>query len=125
MSDTVIKGVTFISVYVDDFEAGYKFYSEVLGLEKEYDMGKLACFFKLGADSGLYLQGGNKKITIDDKTMRTAFTLNIPSAHAMFEKLKAAGVKFVQNAPMDMGQGSFWFQFYDPAGNILEVLGGK
>ena len=125
MSETLIKGIAFVSVYVDDFETSYKFYNEVLRLEKEYDMGKLACFFKLGADSGLYLQGGNKKNTIDDKTMRTAFTLNVTSANAMFEKLKEAGVKFVQNAPMDMGQENFWFQFYDPSGNILEILGGK
>jgi predicted enzyme related to lactoylglutathione lyase len=125
MSETLIKGIAFVLVYVDDFETSYKFYNEVLGLEKEYDMGKLACFFKLGADSGLYLQGGNKKNTIDDKTMRTAFTLNVPSASAMFEKLKAAGVKFVQKEPMDMGQENFWFQFYDPSGNILEILGGK
>jgi hypothetical protein len=34
-------------------------------------------------------------------------------------------VKIAQNEPMDMGQGDFWFQFYDPSGNILEVLGGR
>lgn len=125
MSDTRIKGVAFVSVYVDDFETGYKFYNEILGLEKEYDMGKRSCFFKLGADSGLYLQGGNKKIDYDEKTMRSAFTLSVSSAQMLFDKLKAAGVKFVQNEPMDMSQGNFWFQFYDPADNILEVLGGK
>jgi len=26
---------------------------------------------------------------------------------------------------MDMGGEQYWFQFYDPAGNILEALGGK
>lgn len=125
MSNTIIKGVAFVSAYVEDFETSYKFYNEVLGLEKEYDMGKLACFFKLGNDSGLYLQGCNNKIIYEANTMRTAFVLSVTSAFAMFEKLKGAGVKFIQNEPMDMGQGSYWFQFFDPAGNILEILGGK
>ena len=92
MSNTIIKGVAFVSAYVDDFETSYKFYNEVLGLEKEYDMGKLACFFKLGNDSGLYLQGGNSKVTFEAKTMRTAYVLSVTSAFAMFEKLKGAGV---------------------------------
>lgn len=125
MSDTQIVGVAFVAVYVDDFETSYRFYHEVLGLGKEFDMGKHACFFKLGKDSGLYLQGGNKQNKLDKDTMRTAFVLSVPSAQAMFDKLKAAGVRFVQNAPMDMGQEDYWFQFFDPAGNILEILGGK
>lgn len=125
MSDTAITGVTFVAVYVPDFEVGYKFYNEVLGLEKEYDMGTKACYFKLGKDSGLYLQGGNKPATYSADTQRAAFVLSVASAGALFDKLKAAGVRFVQDAPKETGPDMYWFQFFDPAGNILEALGGK
>ena len=29
----------------------------------------------------------------------------------------------IQPAPQDMGNGTFWFQFRDPAGNIIEAIG--
>jgi predicted enzyme related to lactoylglutathione lyase len=122
---TTITGVSFVSVYVDDFRAAFAFYSELLGLEKQYDMGENACFFKLGQDLGLYVEGGNTRGELKRDTARATFTFGVPSAGAMFEKLKSAGVKIAQNQPMDMGQGDFWFQFYDPSGNILEVLGGR
>ena len=125
MNKTKIKKTAFVSVYVKNFEQSYKFYNEVLGLEKEFDMGELACFFKLGEDSGLYLQGGNKKIEYKADTMRTAFVLTVESASAMYEKLKAEGMRFVHKAPVQMGPKDYWFMFYDPAGNILEILGGE
>jgi predicted enzyme related to lactoylglutathione lyase len=122
---TQITGVPFVSAYVDDFATAFAFYSEVLGLEKQYDMGEHACFFKLGGDWGLYLEGDNTRQDVLRDTARATFTLGVQSAHAMFDKLTEAGVKIVHNEPMDMGQGDFWFQFYDPSGNILEILGGK
>ena len=117
--------MAFVSSYVADFPAAYRFYSDVLGLEKEFDMGSAACFFKLGADSGLYLQGGNTPAPVDEKSIRSSFTLKVASASAFYAKLQEAGVRFVQNEPMNMGSDNYWFQFYDPAGNILEVLGGR
>jgi predicted enzyme related to lactoylglutathione lyase len=120
-----VSGVAFVSSYVDDFPTCYRFYSEVLGLEKEFDMGTAACFFKLGADSGLYLQGGGAPAPVTEKSIRATFTLKVASASALYEKLRAADVRFVQGEPMDMGSNNYWFQFHDPAGNILEVLGGK
>lgn len=126
MSDkTKISRIAFVAVYVDDYQVAFKFYHEVLGLEKSFDMGDQACFFKLGRDWGLYLEGGNKRVEFDTKTVRPAFILAVESAGAMYEKLKAAGVKLVQDAPVDMGQNDFWFQFFDPTGNILEILGGE
>ena len=122
---TEITGIPFVSVYVDDFAVAFAFYNEVLGLRKQSDMCENACFFRLGAESGLYLEGGNSRLEVKRDTARSTFTFGVESATAMFEKLKAADVKLVQAEPMDMGQGDFWFQFFDPSGNILEVLGGK
>jgi predicted enzyme related to lactoylglutathione lyase len=125
MAEHKVKGLAFASVYVDDFEKTYRFYSEVLGLEKEYDMGSAACFFKLPDNTGLYLQGKNKAASYGEDTMRTAFVFSVESAKATHERLKAAGVKFIHAEPKHMGGDNYWFQFYDPAGNVLEALGGK
>jgi predicted enzyme related to lactoylglutathione lyase len=120
-----VKGLAFASVYVDDFEKAYHFYAEVLGLEKEYDMGSAACFFKLPDNTGLYLQGKNKTASYAEDTMRAGFVFSVESAAATYERLKLAGVRFIHAEPKHMGGDNYWFQFYDPAGNILEVLGGK
>ena len=125
MDQTRISGVQFVAVYVDDFETNFVFYNKVLGLEKNYEMGVNACFFNIGQNFTLYLEGGNRRIELDKKTMRTSFVLQVESASALFEKLKKAGINLIQDAPLEMGKGEFWFQFYDPAGNILEILGGK
>jgi predicted enzyme related to lactoylglutathione lyase len=120
-----VKGLAFASVYVDDFEKAYRFYAEVLGLEKEYDMGSAACFFKLPDNTGLYLQGKNKTASYSEDTARAAFVFSVASAAATYERLKGAGVRFIHAEPRHMGGDNYWFQFYDPAGNILEALGGK
>jgi len=125
MAEHRVKGLAFASVYVDDFERAYGFYAGVLGLEKECDMGSAACFFKLPDNTGLYLQGKNKAASYGEDTMRAGFVFSVESAAATYERLKAAGVRFIQNEPRHMGGEQYWFQLYDPAGNILEVLGGK
>jgi len=125
MAEHKVKGLAFASVYVDDFERAYEFYAGVLGLEKEYDMGTAACFFKLSDNTGLYLQGKNQPASYARDTMRSAFVFSVESAGATYERLKAAGVRFIQSEPQHMGGEQYWFQFYDPAGNILEALGGK
>jgi predicted enzyme related to lactoylglutathione lyase len=123
MSDHKVKGIAFASVYVDDYEAAYRFYGEVLGLKKQYDMGTQACFFNLPDDTGLYLQGGNRMPEYSKDTGRAAVVLNVESARASHERLREAGVRFIHDEPMHMGGDNYWFQFYDPAGNILEMLG--
>jgi predicted enzyme related to lactoylglutathione lyase len=120
-----VKGLAFASVYVDDFEKAYQFYAELLGLEKEYDMGTAACFFKLPDNTGFYLQGKNRPASYAPDTARAAFVFSVDSTVATHERLKAAGVRFIHNEPRHMGGDNYWFQFYDPAGNILEVLGSK
>lgn len=124
LESATITGLEFVSAYVDDFEKAYEFYAGFLGLQKKYDMGEQACFFSLGTDHGLYLEGGNATARSEARTSHPSFTFSVPSASALFEKLKAAGVETVESAPMDMGGDMYWFRFYDPAGNLLEALGG-
>jgi predicted enzyme related to lactoylglutathione lyase len=123
VADHSIRGVAFAAVYVDDFGRAYAFYSDVLGLEKLYDMGTSACFFSLPDETGLYLQGGNTPAAYGVGTMRSAFVFAVESAGATFARLQEAGVRLIHDAPQNMGGDNYWFQFYDPSGNILEVLG--
>jgi predicted enzyme related to lactoylglutathione lyase len=74
---TTIIGIPFVSVYVDDFHVAFAFYSDLLGLEKQYDMGENACFFRLGPDSGLYVEGGNSRAEERRDTARATFTLGV------------------------------------------------
>jgi|GEM_PF-999425 len=113
MAEHRVKGLAFASVYVDDCERAYEFYAGVLGLEKEYDMGGAACFFKLPDNTGLYLQGKNKTVSYEVETMRSASVFAVESAGATHERLKAAGVRFIHNEPRHMGGEQYWFQFHD------------
>ena len=122
---TTVTGFSFVSIYADDFPKAFKFYTEVLGFQKEYDMGEDACFLKVGEEDGLYLEGGHRVKRDDPLTTRATFTLSVPSAFSFFAKLKEYNVEFIDEAPRKVGEGHYWFQFLDPAGNILEALGGE
>lgn len=47
----------------------------------------------------------------------------IENAQSLFAEFQKDGVQVLQEEPMEMQPGVFWFQFQDPSGNILEVLG--
>lgn len=128
MSDlTKVTGTAFLSVYVDDFQKAFAFYHDVLGLKKQFDMGENACFFGLDDDLefGLYLQGGNKTSSYNEDTQRASFVLSVPSAGKLYEKLSELGIRMIQSEPIQMSEKDFWFQCYDPCGNIIEFLGDK
>jgi predicted enzyme related to lactoylglutathione lyase len=125
MDNTKIKSIGMGSVYAVDYKASYVFYNGLLGLHDVMPMGDNACYFRLSEQQGLYLAGSHKPSAGDYETTRTTFTLDIGSAGAMYEKLNKAGIKIVQTEPVEMGPDMFWFQCYDPSGNIVEFLGGK
>lgn len=127
MSDTThrITGIAMGTVYVDDYDAAFAFYHDLLGLEKQFDTGPKACYFRITDEVGIYLEGGNSPAAVTTTSVRAAFVLSVESAFALHAHLLAAGVRCMQATPMDMGGGLHWFQFYDPAGNILEALGGR
>ncbi|GAB4152245.1 MAG: hypothetical protein Kow00107_02800 [Planctomycetota bacterium] len=119
-----INGIAFVSVYAENYQDAFKFYSEVLGLQKSFDMGDAACFFELGNDQGLYLQGGNRRQSLDMETMRCAFTFTVPSMNDLVGALEENDVDIV-HPPQEMGENIFWVVFKDPDGNLLEAIGPK
>jgi len=124
VDNTALTGIELVTCYVDDYQKAYEFYNGLLGLVKQFDMGENACYFRLGESSGLYLEGGNDPVSVGTDNVRASFMVGVGSAHAFFTKLQTAGVPIVQEKPMNMGNDQYWFQFSDPAGNILEALGG-
>lgn len=113
------------NVYVDDFERAAHFYGETLQLKRGGSMGDTSCFFWIGDNKhGLFLDGGYKPLRANDDQTRAAFTFKVDSAQDLFARLKNDGAETLIDAPKDMGRGYFWFQFRDPAGNILEAISG-
>jgi predicted enzyme related to lactoylglutathione lyase len=125
ITPTTITGVALVAVYVDDFAKAFSFYRDILGLEQKFAMGSDAYYFNVGDRVGLYLEGGNAPAEVGEKTARSSFVLRVESVGAMFEKLAGACVRLVHKEPVNMGGDNFWFQFHDPCGNILEIVGGK
>ena len=131
-SEHRIHGLSMISVYAVDFEASLAFYRDVLGLDEIQPMGQKAAYIRFGrmqdaqgeeAPFGMDLIGGNAPPAEGKPSARTTFALDVASARATFDRLKAAGVRLDLDEPMDMGGGYFWFTAYDPSGLPIEFLG--
>ena len=123
----MFKKVRTLAVYVTDMARARQFYTEVLGFRVRADVHPGLCFLESqngGID--IYLEAGMKPSAVDNKTARLSFFLETEATAAeTFARLKAAGVRLLQDAPEEVGDGIFWFQFLDPDGNILEACGGR
>lgn len=126
---TMIKGISMVSVYAVDFDASMTFYRDILGLQDCQPMGEQAAYFRFGTASdgnpfGMYVIGGRTPLPADlQRPTRTTFSFDVPSVSAMAKHLKANGVRLAFEEPMDMGQGYFWLQAFDPSNNVIEFLG--
>lgn len=127
MDSTKITGINMGSVYAADYDEAFRFYNGLLGLGDSSPMGKKSCYFTIG-EQGMFLVGGYESGSVSEKNIRTTFTFEVGSAIDMYKKLKDAGIKLLQAEPMKMSDEPkkiFWFQCYDPSGNIVEFLGGE
>jgi predicted enzyme related to lactoylglutathione lyase len=121
----MLTGIMSANVYVDDFDRAVRFYRDVLKLKRGIAMGETSCFFWIGQNEyGLFVDGGYQPRRAADDQARASVTFKCASAHALFERLAQSGLELLSDAPKDMGKGYFWFQFRDPAGNILEAISG-
>lgn len=117
-------GFAFNLVYVDELQPALDFYTRHFGFEAKRTMKDGSVWGKSGEIS-LWIGGGYEKQPQREKSTRSSIMYSVPSSGALFAQLKADNVATIQSEPMHMGDGEYWFQFFDPAGNILEVLGGK
>ena len=122
---TRVNGIGFVTAFVDDFDEAFRFYTDVLGFENSQPMGPTACYFVFPNDTGMYLVGGNTRHEPAAKSVRMTFALEVESAGELFTRAKAAGLTGLPDEPMQMNDEVIWFQLQDPAGNMIEIVGGK
>ena len=121
----MLTGIMSANVYVDDFDRAVRFYRDVLKLKRGITMGDTSCFFHIGENQyGLFVDGGYKPLRANDDQTRASVTFTCASAKELFDRLAQSGAELLSESPKDMGKGYFWFQFRDPAGNILEAISG-
>jgi catechol 2,3-dioxygenase-like lactoylglutathione lyase family enzyme len=121
------------SVFVDDQEAALRFYTEVLGFVKKTDVpaGEARWLTVVSPDahdgvelllepSGHPAVGPYKAALVADGIPATSF--EVDSVGAETERLKALGVRFVQD-PVDMGPVTTAV-FDDTCGNLIQIAGG-
>jgi uncharacterized protein YndB with AHSA1/START domain/predicted enzyme related to lactoylglutathione lyase len=115
---------SFNLVYVDKIEPALAFYTKYLGFVKESVMEDGSCLGKAGPVT-LWIGPNFQKSKVNEDSVRTSIMYHIDSIFPLFQSLKSEGVKTIQDTPIEMKNGQFWFQFIDPAGNILEALGER
>lgn len=119
-----VTGFEFNLVYVDDMAKALAFYEKYFDFKKKFDMDDGSAWGTTG-NVGLWIGPNYKRVDVTAKNTRTSVMYGVESAHTLFRQLKADGIPVVQEAPIEMKDGVYWFQFSDPTGNILEILGAK
>ncbi|NLI97804.1 VOC family protein [bacterium] len=119
----MFQGVHTVAIYVSNIARAKEFYIQILGFEHGWDVHDNLTFLKVGS-THVYLEGGYESHEITDKSLRLSFFLEADeSVKEIFEALRSNGVVTIQESPEQVGDDTWWFQFQDPDGNILEVSG--
>ena len=121
----MFKEVRTLAVYVTDMDRAKQFYIGILGFRLRADVHPGLCFLEsANGRIDIYLEAGMKPTAVDSQTARLSFFLETEATAAeTYARLKAAGVRLLQEAPEEVGDGIFCFQFLDPDGNVLEACG--
>ena len=123
MSLIKVQDFNVATVYVDDFEEGLKFYTEVLGIEKTVPQGP-GVLLNANNQLTIYLEGGRqKKSDALSQTPETCLCFwpecGVKKA---YELMKEAGVTLVGEY-MDCGETFHMYRCADPSGNVIEIAG--
>ena len=114
----LVTGVDFVAIPTNDFDASFRFYSEVLGLR---------CIARYGRLPGAEFQAGNLTLAVmQNDAFGQAFSpnsmpiaLHVGDVAAARAQLEAAGVQF-RGETFDSGE-CHQAIFADPAGNPLDL----
>jgi catechol 2,3-dioxygenase-like lactoylglutathione lyase family enzyme len=120
------KGISNITLFVEDLPATKQFYQDVFGLPVHYE----------DADSAVFNFGNTlvnllkvteapeliapAKVAEPDAGSRIQFTIDVDDVDAMCVELASRGVELL-NGPMDRPWGIRTAAFRDPAGHIWEI----
>ncbi|MBJ6361474.1 VOC family protein [Paenibacillus sp. GCM10012307] len=123
-----IKKIEHIGIMVKDIEASIKFYNEVIGMEHlntilhANGVIKLAFLaFSGSPDAQIELiEGYNAELPAEGKTHHIAFT--VEDLDAEVERLKSLNVKARDAQITTLPNGSRYFFFYGPDGELFELF---
>jgi len=121
-NQTKVTGFRFALIYSEDLAASQAFYEKYFSIEQTAQFSETEVYGNLG-EIELWIGGGYEKSPNHKKSTRATMMLGVESVGALFERLKADGIKTIQHEPAEMQPGTYWLQLLDPAGIILEVLG--
>ena len=120
------KGISAITLFVEDLESTKKFYGKVFGLPVVFEDNNSTVFkfadtlvnlLKITEAQGLIEPA---KVASHEAGSRFVFTITVDDVDAMCAELNARGVKLL-NGPMDRPWGIRTASFVDPAGYIWEI----
>ncbi len=124
MEKVHLQALEFALIYAEDHEKSVAFYTRYFNFKSEYRMPDGSCFGKAG-DVNLWIGANYKKTKTEADNVRLSVMFRVDSAFRLFEALKERGEQLIQEEPQEMQPGNYWFQFRDPSGNIVDVLGGE
>lgn len=123
-----VQDLKFSLIYADDFEKTKSFYVKHFDFKESFEMPDTELgpqTWGMTGSVGMWIGGGHTRTNRDDRSARSGVMFGIDSAFTLLQELKADDVQIFQEEPIEMQPGVFWFQFEDPSGNIIEILGGK
>jgi catechol 2,3-dioxygenase-like lactoylglutathione lyase family enzyme len=124
--DSWPKGISNITLFVEDLAATKRFYQEVFGLPVHFEDDDSAVFsfgntlVNLLKTSAVPELIEPARIAPAEAGARAQFTIDVDDVDAMCEELTKRGVE-LQNGPMDRPWGIRTASFRDPAGHIWEI----
>lgn len=121
----MFRSVQAVAIYVTDIERAKGFYCGLLEFDLVVDVTSDLSFLR--SRSGkihVYLAGGCKPGSVTSDATRLSFFLQSDQpANELYDRLRAAKARLLQEAPEQVDEQKLTFQLLDPDGNIIEVVG--
>jgi catechol 2,3-dioxygenase-like lactoylglutathione lyase family enzyme len=120
------KGISAITLFVEDLEASKQFYQEALGLPLVFEDDASAVFnfgntlVNLLKTTGAHELIEPAVVATREAGSRLLLTITVEDVDAKCTELEARGVQLL-NGPMDRPWGVRTAAFSDPAGHIWEI----
>jgi catechol 2,3-dioxygenase-like lactoylglutathione lyase family enzyme len=120
------KGISAITLFVEDLHTAKQFYHEVFGLSVVFEDDN-STVFKFGStlinllrttEAGELIEPA--KVASREAGSRFVFTIDVDDVDAICAELTARGVELL-NGPMDRPWGVRIASFIDPGGHIWEI----
>ena len=118
-----IQGFNVAAIYTSDLAKSAEFYSEVLGFEKEAELGGGIQMKLNGSPSlSIYIQGGYPADTRSYEASKVSLSFHVASAKTAYAKAKA--MKLPMNLDyVEVGPNYAMFCIQDPSGNQIMLMG--